>query len=103
MATSVEIAAMNDAARKALGVGCVFIQTPCVTMLPQEKQSFLRERVETFEDFNEGNDPWGEHDFGSIDLDDYVYFWKIEDYGENHRDYGVPLRRVLTLMRADEY
>ncbi|HEY5138130.1 MAG TPA: DUF3768 domain-containing protein, partial [Methylococcales bacterium] len=62
-----------------------------------------------FEDFNQGNDPHGEHDFGSFVESGVKYFWKI-DYYDLARDYHSPnpadpavTRRILTLMCADEY
>lgn len=97
------IAERNDRARKALGVGCMLVQTSGVCALPPETQSRLREAVENFNDFNEENDPWGEHDFGVIELDGERFFWKIDDYGENFREHGATHRLVLTIMRADEY
>jgi hypothetical protein len=96
-------AQLNDAARKSLGVGCMFLETEGVQALPREKQSLLREMLEKFNQFTPDNDPYGEHDFGSIELDGEKYFWKIDDYGENHIESGATHRRVLTLMRADEY
>lgn len=93
----------NDAARKALGVGCEFIQTAGVNALPMEEQSALREKVEKFNDFNEDNDPYGEHDFGKIVQNAVDYFWKIDDYGEDYKANGAQHRLVLTLMQAREY
>jgi uncharacterized protein DUF3768 len=62
-----------------------------------------------YTDFNEGNDPYGEHDFGRFTIDDAVLFWKI-DYFDNQLKYGSPnpadpdiTRRVLTIMLAEEY
>ncbi|WP_245002704.1 DUF3768 domain-containing protein [Rhizobium ruizarguesonis] len=61
------------------------------------------------DDFNAGNDPYNEHDFGAIEQDGVSYFWKI-DYYDLDYDMGSldpanshVTRRVLTIMRADEY
>jgi Protein of unknown function (DUF3768) len=35
-------------------------------------------KVHKFADFNENNDPYGEHDFGSFELAGETFFWKIE-------------------------
>jgi len=63
---------------------------------------FVTEAVVTvrdFKDFNEGNDPYGEHDFGSFELSTGdKCFWKIDDYNGQEG-----LRLVLTIMLADEY
>jgi len=55
------------------------------------------------------NDPWGEHDFGAIDLEGQKLFWKIDPYdldlqahSQNAANPAVT-HRVLTLMLASEY
>ena len=65
--------------------------------------------VREFSDFTEANDPHGEHDFGSFELDGIKLFWKIDYYDQN-LDMGSPdpadhtvTRRVLTILLADEY
>jgi uncharacterized protein DUF3768 len=65
--------------------------------------------VRRFSDFTEDNDPYGEHDFGSFDLDAVKLFWKI-DYYDRKLEYGSPdpadpavTRRVLTILLAEEY
>ena len=49
------------------------------------------------------------HDFGAINLDGELYLWKI-DYYDNDLAFGSPdpadpdvTRRIMTIMRADEY
>jgi hypothetical protein len=65
--------------------------------------------VRNYEDFNERNDPYGEHDFGTFTLDEAALNWKI-DYYDTKLEYGSPdpadpdvTRRVLTIMLAEEY
>jgi hypothetical protein len=65
--------------------------------------------VREFADFNESNDPHGEHDFGRFTLDGVTLFWKI-DYYDNELEYGSPdpadpdvTRRVLTILLAEDY
>lgn len=67
------------------------------------------EAVREYRDFRPENDPWGEHDFGTFELDDATLFWKI-DYYDDELDAGSPdpadpdvTRRVLTIMLAEEY
>lgn len=81
----------------------MLVATVGVSTLPPDKQSKLREMVEKFDSFTEANDPYKEHDFGKINLDETDYFWKIDDYGEDFCQHGATRRLVLTLMRADEY
>lgn len=67
----------------------------------------LSRTVEDFSSFNEDNDPYGEHDFGSLTFEGKKIFWKI-DYYDKQLKYGTdPLdpecRRTLTIMLAEEY
>ena len=59
-------------------------------------------KVKEFSDFNEDNDPWGEHDFGSFFYESQEprekIFWKIDDYN-GQEGYNL----VLTVMLASEY
>jgi hypothetical protein len=65
--------------------------------------------VQEYSTFTEDNDPHGEHDFGSFDLDGIKLFWKI-DYYDLELEHGSPdpadlavTRRVLTILLAEEY
>ena len=58
----------------------------------------ILEMVRDFNDFNEENDPWGEHDFGSFEYKGKKIFWKIDDY-KGYDGYNL----VLTVMLAEEY
>lgn len=65
--------------------------------------------VRAFSSFDDGNDPYGEHDFGSITVADQAVFWKIDYYdrtlSEGSPDPSDPevTCRVLTIMLASEY
>ncbi|GAA4170841.1 DUF3768 domain-containing protein [Shinella granuli] len=66
--------------------------------------------VRTFNAFTPDNDPYGEHDFGTVaDSEAGRVFWKIDYYDTDYR-YGsenpadpTVTRRVLTVMLASEY
>ena len=65
--------------------------------------------VRAFDTFGEDNDPWGDHDFGAVELGGQKLFWKIDPYDldlKAHSPYpanpGVT-HRVLTIMLASEY
>lgn len=80
-----------------------------VNELPLDTKARLILAVQSFSDFNQDNDPHGEHDFGAIQLMDETYFWKI-DYYATDMDGGSEdsadrekTARVLTIMRVDEY
>lgn len=85
------------------------ILTAGVAALKDEIIALLVRDVQTFEDFSEGNDPYGEHDFGALNFRDIKYFWKIDYYRPGTRFHSKNkanpkiTHRVLTIMRADEY
>ena len=65
--------------------------------------------VRAFDDFGEDNDPWGEHDFGAVEVEGEKVFWKIDYYdpslsqgSENPANEGCT-HRVLTIMLPSEY
>lgn len=67
----------------------------------------LMQAVRKFDRFTEDNDPYGEHDFGSLEWYDETVFWKI-DYYDQALEYGkdpldIECKRVLTIMLASEY
>ena len=59
--------------------------------------------------FRTSNDPWGEHDFGAVEVRGEKVFFKIDYYtldlnagSENPANEGET-HRVLTIMLASEY
>jgi len=67
------------------------------------------EAVRSFDTFSRDNDPWGEHDFGAVDIEGEKIFFKIDYYNpdctagsENPANEGIT-HRVLTIMLASEY
>ena len=103
------IAELNDLCRTAMGVAGRLVQTCGINALPEEDQSAIREKVETFDDFNPGNDPHGERDFGSFTHKRKKIYFKIDYYAPDmehgSEDPADPQKtvRVLTIMFADEY
>ncbi len=63
--------------------------------------------VRWYDDFNADNDPYQEHDFGSLDWHGTPVFWKIDYYDATLRGWCDPedpaCRRLLTVMLASEY
>ena len=105
---TLKIRFLNDRFRQTFNGGKV-LMTSGVSSLPQSELITLMNLVRTFNEFNGNNDPYGEHDFGKIDLNGTAYFWKIDYYdvdleclSPDPSDETVT-RRVLTVMRADEY
>lgn len=99
---------LNDQFRQTL-IGGRVMTTTGVAAMDDEKRRALIDGVRLFDAFTPDNDPYGEHDFGSIDLGGCRYFWKIDYYdstltcGSSDASDKSATTRVLTLMRADEY
>lgn len=99
---------LNDELRTTFSGGQIIITTQ-VQLLPVANRNELFSQIKNFNKFTKANDPYGEHDFGSIEYNGWVYFWKI-DYFDIDFLYLSPdpsdssvTNRILTIMRADEY
>lgn len=99
---------LNDAFRKSF-VGGRVVVTPGVIALGPDSVMAASLAVKAYDAFTEGNDPYGEHDFGSFMLGRDKLFWKIAYY-DNRLEYGSEdpsdprmTTRVLTIMLANEY
>jgi hypothetical protein len=113
-------AELNDALRSKAGLplpagngrlkGLIVI-TRGICELPFQKQAEILARVRNFDAFNEGCDPYGEHDFGAFDIDGVgKVFFKLDYFSDERLEYGSedpsdPEKsfRVLTIMLAEEY
>jgi hypothetical protein len=107
----VRIRVLNDLLRQfpfAPAVGQVFITAGVTALLARDQASVLL-KVARFKDFTPDNDPHGEHDFGAFEHQGLRFFWRIDYYDLTMEclspDPADPeiTRRVLTVMRADEY
>ena len=102
------IRALNDAFRSTFAGGKVFM-TASLQAFPTDVVARALDRVRSFNEFTEDNDPHGEHDFGSFEIEGQKFFFKI-DYFDQRLEFGSedpsdPARtaRVLTLMLASDY
>lgn len=103
-----DIAKLNDNLRRTFTGGQVLL-TAGIDSLPADDKANILSMVRNFNDFNEDNDVYGEHDFGSFNYKGNKIFWKIDYYdlnykfmSENPADPNIT-RRILTIMLADEY
>lgn len=100
---------LNDRFRKdGAGSGTV-IATPGVTAMGPLAVAVIMQAIQSYDAFDDANDPWGEHDFGKIETKGEAIFWKIDYYtpdlsagSENPANEGET-HRVLTIMLASEY
>jgi len=100
---------LNDALRHGHpGIGTIMV-TNGVRDMGFEFLNKVNHAVADFDNFSEDNDPYGEHDFGSVYIEGEKIFWKI-DYYDLSLKYHSPdvndpsvTHRVLTIMLASEY
>jgi hypothetical protein len=103
-----KIRSLNDAFRTTF-VGGVLLITPGIDALPPDLKARVLKKVRDFNDFDVGNDPHQEHDFGAFELSNRKFFFKI-DYYDRSMEFGSPdptdpavTVRALTVMLAEEY
>lgn len=103
-----KIRELNDQFRRT-GIGGRFVMTGGVRALGQAALAQILQEVAGYDEFTEDNDPYGEHDFGTVRAGSVKLFWKIDYYDRSleggSEDPANPAvtTRVLTLMRAEEY
>jgi len=112
------IAELNDQLRARVGIPSFGSSVPGrvvftrgIGALSPEDQITIWFAINQYNDFDEGDNPYGERDFGSIDLENVgKVFWKISYYEDDTCEYGSPSPqdpeqsyRVLTIMLAEEY
>jgi len=100
---------LNDAFRSdGRGHGSVML-TQGIQNLSEDVVRKIIDAIQAFDGFSEENDPWGEHDFGAIEIDGHKVFWKIDYYdptltmGSDNPGNEALTHRVLTVMLAEEY
>ena len=109
--------AQNDAFRQALFTKIgdprkragMYNVTRGVHHLPPDAKMQILHAVRAYNDFTADNDPYGEHDFGVIELPNLPkVYWRIEYYEDARMQYGAesPAEkcfRSLTILLADEH
>jgi hypothetical protein len=102
------IRTLNDEFRKTLHGGRLHI-TRSLLIRTEGKVGELILAIAAFDDFTADNDPYKEHDFGSLTWKGDVILWKIDCYDLDMSmaspDPADPTvtRRVLTVMLAEDY
>ena len=102
------IRALNDQFRRSFMGGAVMI-TASVVALGDEAQADILTKVQAFDAFTADNDPYGEHDFGSLTVADEQIFFKIDYYDLTRAGHSPDAadprvtERVLTIMLASDY
>lgn len=105
---SARIRCLNDELRCTSRGGQVVVTQGILALGPLRVERVLA-AVRVFADFESGNDPYGEHDFGAVLLEGVKVFWKIDCYDRDFHyasfDASDPevTERVLVVMLAEEY
>jgi hypothetical protein len=116
---SARIAALNDACRTSLntlsplsrnGGGRCMI-TRGIQALDDFTRAAIYAAVRAFDTFTDDNDPYGEHDFGMVEVGDVRAFWKFDyyeagseyEYGSEDPGDAAVTARVMTIMLTEEY
>ena len=107
-ATTAKIAALNDHARQTFGE-CRVVITQGVAELGKDDVAYILDKVRKYKDFTPINDPYFEHDFGSIQFGENTIFWKIDYYDHDLQMHSpdpsdpTVTARIITIMLAEEY
>lgn len=102
------IRALNDQLRRNHVGGRILVTEGIMAMGPENTAAVLV-AIKLANDFNEANDPYGEHDFGSVVVSGQRILWKIDYYDQSLKSHAVDPAdanacvRVLTIMLAEEY
>jgi hypothetical protein len=106
------IRSLNDAMRArgpSTGESGQWLFTSGVLALGPDAVAQAIELIQGFSEFERGNDPYSEHDFGAVKVGERQVFWKI-DYYDRSLTGGSPdpsdpsvTCRVLTIMLSHEY
>ena len=105
---AIAIRELNDRLRTT-GRGGMAVVTDGVAALGPETVAEIFAAVRSFADFNPDNDPWGERDCASLEVNGHRIIWKIDYYDRtlaaHSPDPADPIVtvRVMTVMFADEY
>ena len=99
---------LNDRLRQSHSGGQVMITRGVQALGPEFIAAALR-AVAAFDSFDADNDPHGEHDFGSVQVQGHAVFFKIDYYDQSLSGHSpdpadpTVTTRVLTIMLAEEY
>ena len=106
---SQRIRKLNDSFRRTFTGGRVLVTEGSQRIKRGGQSGSIEPACASFDRFDRDNDPHGEHDFGSFEVEGKRFFFKI-DYYDLEMDGGsedpadpAKTTRVLTVMKAEEY
>ena len=108
-ARSEAVRLINDHCRQTF-TGCLIVLTATVAELEIATRAAVLEKVRSFTDFDEDNNPHGENDMAFFDHDGERYFFKFDYYGDASHRTGANdpsdttnTFRTLTIGTAADY
>ena len=99
---------LNDKLRRHSAGGSAVI-TAGVAALGRDTVDRIVRAIAVFDDFSNANDPYEEHDFGSLEVEGETIFFKIDYYDKSFSGLSpdpadpAATERVITIMLAQEY
>lgn len=99
---------LNDRLRMK-HVGGRIMLTSGIQTLDRAHITNIMNSIAQFSDFNDRNDPYGEHDCATMEVDSASILWKIDYYDETLTQHSPDASdenitvRILTVMLVDEY
>lgn len=102
------IRTLNDQLRQHHVGGRILFTQGVMSMGPEGVVGVML-AIARADDFNELNDPYGEHDFGVVSVSGQRVVWKIDYYDQSLASQAADpsdakeCLRVLTVMLAEEY
>lgn len=103
-----EIARLNDLLRTQ-GIGGRIVMTQGIHGLNQDIRAEFVKLIRDQTEFEQGNDPYCERDFGAVSIGSMTVYWKIDYYdhtfsylSEDPSDANIT-KRVMTIMLDQEY
>ena len=98
----------NDTLRRTFTGGRVML-TAGIATLPDRQRGSVLAAVRAFAAFGPDNDPYGQHDFGVVEVEGIQCFWKVDAFSLDLKSASsdpvdpTVTTRVLTVMLAEEY
>ena len=63
----------------------------------------LIRKIRDYKEFTPENDPYKEHDFGTVQVGETEFFWKIDYTDEAYEHFKADGLRIFTIMEAGEW
>ena len=106
--STAQIRALNDRARQSF-TGCRVAITQGIAALGHDAVHEIFRHIKAYDDFTLANDPYGEHDFGSLYHEEQQVFWKFDYYDIDYTMHSpdpadeAVTARMLTVLLPQEY